>query len=219
MKPTEPEFRVMEYITITQDARTGLVIALGGTQEAAGILQRHGFLNAPGPRGEYHRLPHGLTAQDECHRATAASHTLLAAGYSVHLAPALNAFAPPDDGRDAARRYLAQLAERAFDAHSGDEAATVLTEIAGPDAGLLLLVREAVVGTYIAWSQLLQTAGADPEPAVRLGKTADALARAADSILIARNHAAHTPKRLAPTTTPASPAQRPTAPPSRHSRG
>ncbi|MEU6230944.1 hypothetical protein [Streptomyces sp. NPDC047042] len=57
MRQSEPDFAVLEYITITKDSRTGLVIALGGTQEAAGILQRNGFLHAPGPRGEYHRLP------------------------------------------------------------------------------------------------------------------------------------------------------------------
>ncbi|MFD4555958.1 hypothetical protein ACFWP5_16835 [Streptomyces sp. NPDC058469] len=121
MRQSEPDFSVLEYITITKDLRTGLVLALGGTREAAGILQRTGFLNEYGPRGDYHRLPHGLTEDDERRKATAASHTLLAAGYSVHLDPALNVFDSPDGGREAAQRYLAQLSQRAFGAESGDE--------------------------------------------------------------------------------------------------
>ncbi|MFF4256611.1 hypothetical protein ACFY1L_36040 [Streptomyces sp. NPDC001663] len=216
MTPGEPDFAVREYITITKDSRTGLVIALGGTQEAAGILQRNGFLDAPGPRGEYHRLPHHLSIEEERGKATAASHALLGAGYSVHLDPALNAFDAPDGEREAARRYLAQLSRRALDARSGAEAAAVLTEIAEPDAGLLTLLREAVVGTFISWSHVLRAAGADPEPAARLGETAHALARTADSILLARNHAARTGHRPAPTTTTPSAAARPSAPLSRH---
>ncbi|MCZ0997553.1 hypothetical protein O1M63_04430 [Streptomyces mirabilis] len=170
MKPSKPDFAVWEYLTITKDSRTGLVIALGGAQEAAGILQRNGFLDTPGPRGEYHRLPLGLPVEEERRKATAASHALLAAGYSVHLDPALNSFDAPDGEREAARRYLAQHSRRALDARSGAEAATVLTEIAEPDTGLLTLLREAVVATFISWSHLLETAGADPQPAVRLGK-------------------------------------------------
>ncbi|MGQ4329557.1 MULTISPECIES: hypothetical protein [Streptomyces] len=42
MKQTEPEFWVLEYITITKDPRTGLVVAIGGTEKAAYILQRTG---------------------------------------------------------------------------------------------------------------------------------------------------------------------------------
>lgn len=49
MRPSEPDFAVLEYITIAKDSRTGLVIALGGTQEAAGIPQRNGFLDARSP--------------------------------------------------------------------------------------------------------------------------------------------------------------------------
>lgn len=104
-----------------------------------------------------------------------------------------------------------------MDARSGAEAAAVLTEIAEPDAGLLTLLREAVVGTFISWSHVLRAAGADPEPAARLGETAHSLARTADSILLARNHAARTSHRPAPTTTTPSAAARPSAPPlSRH---
>ncbi|CAM5570364.1 hypothetical protein [Streptomyces aurantiogriseus] len=69
---------MLEYITITKDARTGLVVALGGTEQAAGILQTAGgFLNAPGPRSDYHCLPHGLHAQEQRLKTTAAAHALM----------------------------------------------------------------------------------------------------------------------------------------------
>ncbi|MER5793281.1 hypothetical protein [Streptomyces sp. NPDC001980] len=56
MKQKEPDFWVLEYITITKDPRTNLVVAIGGNEQAADILQRTGgFLSAPGPRGNSHR--------------------------------------------------------------------------------------------------------------------------------------------------------------------
>ncbi|MFJ6752162.1 hypothetical protein ACIQNI_28865 [Streptomyces sp. NPDC091266] len=93
MNPREPDFLVLEYVTITKDRHTGLVVAIGGTQQAADILQRTGFLSAPGLHRDYHRLPHGLPVEQQRLKATAASHALLADGHSVHLDPALNALA------------------------------------------------------------------------------------------------------------------------------
>ena len=147
----EPDFFALEYITITKDSRTGHVVAIGGTERAAGILPRTGgFLNAPGLRGDYHRLPHGLPVEQQMLKATAASHALLAAGHSVHLDPALNVLATPDVDREAALRYLSRLAERASRAESSAEIAEVLTEIAGPVEGLLPLTREVVVRAWLA---------------------------------------------------------------------
>ncbi|WP_234328279.1 hypothetical protein [Streptomyces sp. NRRL S-37] len=52
MNQTEPDFWVLEYVTITKDPRTGLVVAIGGTEQAADILQRAGgFVTAPGLAG------------------------------------------------------------------------------------------------------------------------------------------------------------------------
>ncbi|MFD5256836.1 hypothetical protein ACFWM5_28890 [Streptomyces bobili] len=86
-------------------------MAIGRTEQAADILQRTGgFLSAPRPRGDYHRLPHGLPIEQQRLKATTASHALLAAGHSVHLDPTLNMLATPDGKRDAALRYLTQLA-------------------------------------------------------------------------------------------------------------
>lgn len=63
---TEPRFFVQDYITITKDPRTELVVAIGGNGRAADILQRAGgFLNEPGAGRDYHRLPHGLRSRTD----------------------------------------------------------------------------------------------------------------------------------------------------------
>ncbi|MEU4986801.1 hypothetical protein [Streptomyces sp. NPDC021969] len=63
MNETEPDFWVLEYVTITKDPRTGLVVAIGGTDQAADILQRTGgFLSAPGPRGVFVSTSSGTSA-------------------------------------------------------------------------------------------------------------------------------------------------------------
>ncbi|MEU0204301.1 MULTISPECIES: hypothetical protein [unclassified Streptomyces] len=135
MNQKEPDFWVLEYVTITKDARTGLVVAIGGTEMAADILQRTGgFLSAPGPRGDYHRLPHGLLIEQQRLRATTASHAPLAAGHSVHLDPALNMLAGPDGEREAALRYLARLTEQVAAAETSSQVAEVLTDRRQPTA-------------------------------------------------------------------------------------
>lgn len=210
MKQTEPDFWVLEYVTITKEPRTDLVVAIGGSEKAAGILQRTGgFLSAPGPRGDYHRLPHGLPVKQQRLKATAASHALLAAGHSVHLDPALNALATPNGEHDAALRYLAHLAGRVSAAETSGEIAEILTEVAAPVNELLPLTREVVVRAWIAASDLQGAApGGEPEPLARLRDTVSSLSRAAHVILRARNHAARAPQQLAPAP-PLSPAQHP----------
>ncbi|MEV5331316.1 hypothetical protein [Streptomyces werraensis] len=49
MSEVEPDFDVLEYVTIAKDARSGLVVAPSGTEQAAALLQRVGFLDHPGP--------------------------------------------------------------------------------------------------------------------------------------------------------------------------
>ncbi|MDV9194407.1 hypothetical protein [Streptomyces sp. Wh19] len=199
---TEPDFFVQDYITITKDPRTELVVAIGGNGRAADILQRiGGFLNAPGAGRDYHRLPHGLAVEQQRLKATAAAHALLAAGHSVHLDPVLNALATPDGERESALRYLAQLSERASRAESATEIAEVLTAVAAPSEGLLPLTREVVVRATIACSRHLNTGGKDAEPVSQLANTADSLLRAAHQVLFARNQAAR--DRAASTTPPA----------------
>ncbi|MFD7137027.1 hypothetical protein [Streptomyces sp. NPDC059894] len=200
MKQTEPDFWVLEYVTITKDPRTDLVVAIGGTDKAADILQRTGgFLSAPGPRGDYHRLPHGLPVEQQRLKATTASHALLAAGHSVHLDPTLNMLATPDGEREAALRYLARLAERAAAATTSSEMAEVLTEVAAPIHGLLPLAREAVVRAWIAAGDLQGRAPAgepgELDPIARLGGTAISMSEAARAILHARNHAVRPAQR------------------------
>ncbi|MFI0776175.1 hypothetical protein [Streptomyces sp. NPDC021212] len=204
MTQTEPEFWVLEYVTITKDPRTDLVVAIGGTERAADILQRSGgFLSVPGPRGDYHRLPYGLPVEQQRLKATTASHALLAAGHSVHLDPALTALATPDGEHDAALRYLAHLAERASAARTNSEVAEILTEIAAPVSGLLPLTREVVVRAWIAASNLHGAAyGEEPEPLARLGDTATFMSQAAHVILRARNHARRAPQHQATASAP-----------------
>ncbi|MFH9562423.1 hypothetical protein [Streptomyces globisporus] len=110
----ESTFFALDYVTITRDPRTQLVVAIGGDPRAAGILQTAGgFHSAPSAGRDYHRLPHHMPVEHQRHGATAAAHALLLAGYSVHLDPSLNTLAAPDGDRQAARRYLDRLAERA----------------------------------------------------------------------------------------------------------
>ncbi|MEU9411679.1 hypothetical protein AB0E08_39110 [Streptomyces sp. NPDC048281] len=204
MTRAEPDFWVLEYVTITKDPHTGLVVAVGGTEQAADILQRTGgFLSAPGPRGDYHRLPHGLPLEQQRLKATAASHALLAAGHSVHLDPALNMLVVPDGERDAALRYLAGLAERAATATTGSEVAEVLTEIAAPVQGLLPLVREVVVRVWIAADDFQEaTPAGKSDPLAGLGSTVASMSEAVRAILHARNHAARSEQRPASASPP-----------------
>ncbi|QUW78547.1 hypothetical protein SMIR_04880 [Streptomyces mirabilis] len=209
MKQKEPDFWVLEYVTITKDPRTDLVVAIGGTEQAADILQRTGgFLSAPGPRGDYHRLPHGLPVEQQRLKATAASHALLAAGHSVHLDPALNMLVAPEGEREATLRDLAGLAERAAAATTSSEVAEVLTEVAAPVHGLLPLAREVVVRAWIAAGDFQGAAPAgEPDPIARIGSTATSMSEAARAILHARNHAARPAQRPATTSPPPSRAQ------------
>ncbi|MFE3249947.1 hypothetical protein [Streptomyces sp. NPDC059209] len=39
MSCEEPDFWVLEYLTLTKDPRTGLVVAVGGTEQAADTLR------------------------------------------------------------------------------------------------------------------------------------------------------------------------------------
>ncbi|MFE5958045.1 MULTISPECIES: hypothetical protein [Streptomyces] len=209
MKHHEPDFLALEYVTITKDPRTGLVVAIGGTEQAAGILQHSGgFLS--GAR-TYHRLPHGLPFEQQRLKATTAAHALLAAGHSVHLDPALNMLATPDGDRDAALRYLGHLAERVAAAETGSQVAEVLTEIAAPVNGLLPLTREVVVRAGFAARALEGTPPGDElDPIDRLGDITHSMSQAARVILDARNHAARTPQKapVPPPSTPQPPASR-----------
>ncbi|MFJ4696355.1 hypothetical protein [Streptomyces sp. NPDC088766] len=209
MKQTEPDFWVLEYVTITKDPRTDLVVAIGGTDKAADILQRTGgSLSAPGPRGDYHRLPHGLPVQQQRRKATAASHALLATGHSVHLDPTLNMLVAPDGEREAALPYLAGLAERAAAATTSGKVAEVLTEVAAPVHGLLPLAREVAVRAWIAASDFQKAAPAgEPDPIARLGSIATSVSEAARAILHARNYAARPAQRPATASPPPSRAQ------------
>lgn len=115
-----------EYVTITKDPRTDLVLpSAAPTRRPTSSSETDGFLSAAARA--YDGFPHGLPIEQRQLRATTASHSLRAAGHSVHLDPALNTLSTPNGERDAALRYLAQLGERVAAAESGSEVAGVLT--------------------------------------------------------------------------------------------
>ncbi|MCZ1006858.1 hypothetical protein [Streptomyces lydicus] len=204
----EPRFSVLEYVTITRDPGTQLVVAIGGTDRAAGILQTTGgFVSAPGPRGPYHRQPHSLPVDQQRAGATAAAHALLLAGVSVHLDPSLNTLTAPGGDRQAAQCYLDQLTERAHVAVDDREVATVLAEIAAPHEGLLPRLVQALIGTWATWTQRAEAAGEDPALAEELMDTTSALARHSWQIQQIRDDATRArPSALrAPTAAPAQP--------------
>ncbi|MFK4222238.1 hypothetical protein [Streptomyces sp. NPDC019890] len=211
----EPRFLVLDYITITRDPRSQLVVAIGGDDRAAGILQTTGgFVSAPGPRGPYHRQPHALPVDQQREGATAAAHALLLAGFSVHLDPSLNALGAPGGDRQASHRYLNQLAERARQAADGRDVAAVLTEIAAPHDGLLPRLVQTLISTWAPWTRRLDDAGRESALAERLMNTTSSLSNHSWQIQQIRDQAAKAPPvaKTAPDRAPAAPPQQPTAP-------
>ncbi|MGZ2362103.1 hypothetical protein LRE75_36510 [Streptomyces sp. 372A] len=191
----EPTFFALDYVTITRDPRTRLVVAIGGDPRAAGILQTAGgFHSAPSVSRDYHRLPHHMPVEHQRHSATAAAHALLLAGYSVHLDPSLNTLTTPDGDRQAAHRYLDQLAERARAAETDQDVATVLAEIAAPEEGLLPQLVQSLISTWATWGKHRREVGLDEEPADQLMEITSSLSDHARRITQIRNQAArHTP--------------------------
>ncbi|MFD3997404.1 hypothetical protein [Streptomyces sp. NPDC058583] len=195
----EPEFLLPDYITITRDPRTQLVLAIGGNQRAAGILQTTGgFTHHPGPSIHYHRQPVTMPVERQRLGATASSYALLAAGYSVYLAPDLNVLATPDGDREAAYRYLTQLTELARNTTETHLLAGVMAEIAAPEIGMLPLLREVLVAVWTAWGNQLREQGDDTEPANRLMDITSVLSNKARDIEDLRTEAARTPPPVTP---------------------
>ncbi|MFC7908262.1 hypothetical protein [Streptomyces nigra] len=205
----EPVFFDLNYVTITRDPRSQLVLAIGGDSRAAGILQTAGgFHSAPGAARDYHRLPHHLPGEEQRHGATAAAHALLLAGYSVHLDPALNTLATPDGDRQAAHRYLAGLESRARAAETDRDVAVLLAEIAAPEEGVLPQLVQSLISTWATWGERLRDAGLDDEPAVQLMKTTSSLSNHEQRITLIRDQAA---RRAPPATATPGPAVAPRA--------
>ncbi|OEV27509.1 hypothetical protein AN219_22735 [Streptomyces nanshensis] len=217
---TEPQFFVQDYITISRDHRTELVIALGGNDKAAGILQSMGhFLPSPGPLGTYHRQPRTLPVDAQRQGATAATQHLLLAGFSVHLDPSLDVLSTVDGDRAAAHRYLAQLAARAGAASSDRGVAEVLTELVAPNDGMLPRTLMTLVSAWAPWTRRLEAAGEELVLPERLMNAASSISRQAWQIEQIRNKAAARPAPR-PATKPApanAPPERPDSPP-RHRR-
>ena len=83
----EPGSDVLEYVTITKDPHSELVVAVGGTEYAADFLQRESFLPVPGLRAGCHHLPHYLTPEVQRLCAIAAWRALRTDGFSAYSTP------------------------------------------------------------------------------------------------------------------------------------
>ncbi|WP_446038077.1 hypothetical protein [Streptomyces sp. SID1121] len=176
----QPQFLVHAYITITRDPRTQYVVAIGGDERAAGILQMYGgFVSVPGPHLPYHLQPHTLPVDEQQRDATAASYALLLAGFSVFLDPSLNTLTTtPGVERQAFYHYLDQLTERGRHATDDSEVADVLTAIAAPQQGVLSPLVDMLLSTGMAWRERLGGDGQDPvlaEQLMDIGSTASNL--------------------------------------------
>ncbi|MFI7102744.1 hypothetical protein ACIBK8_25690 [Streptomyces sp. NPDC050161] len=208
----EPEFFVQNYITITRDQHTQLVVAIGGGERAAAILQSAGdFIPAPGPHGLYHRLPHSLPANQQRWSAIDAAEALRHAGFSVHLDDDL----VPDGDRLAAQRHFHRLSARGEQAADDREVAALLTEITTPLGGPLANLTSTLVVTQSAWAQRMKNAGRDGELPDRLRHTAQALAATSQLIRGIRDQAAppRPAAKTAPEQAPAAAVPGPAAPP------
>jgi hypothetical protein len=190
----EPQFFVQDYISISRDHRTDLVIALGGNERTAGILQTAGhFLPAAGPLGTYHRQPHTLPVDEQRQGATAAAQQLLLAGFSVHLDPSLDVLSTVDGDRAAAHRYLAHLATRASAASDDRQVAEVLTDLVAPNDGMLPRMLMALVSAWAPWTRRLEAAGQEPVLPEGLMNAASSISRQTWRIEQIRNKAAARP--------------------------
>ncbi|MFI6808151.1 hypothetical protein ACIBO6_24575 [Streptomyces luteogriseus] len=208
----EPDFFVLDYITITRDPRTKLVVAIGGDERAAGILQTAGgFIDAPGPRGPYHRQPHTMAVDQQRTGATAAALALLQARYSVHLDPDLNTLNTSDGDRKAAHRYLHRLAERARDADNDRDVAWILTQIAAPHNGLLPHLVTTLNVIWMSWAEHLDPAADDTDLAAELRNTTQGLSAYPLRIEHIRNQATTSPPPPRSPITPTALPQPPTA--------
>ncbi|MCY0940249.1 MULTISPECIES: hypothetical protein [Streptomyces] len=187
----EPDFLILDYVTITRDPRTQLVVTSSCTPEAAGILEVVGrFREAPGPRGPFHRQPHDLPVEQQRHYATAAAQALLLAGFSVFLDPSLNTLAAPEGDRAAAHRYLDHLTERAREATDDKQVAEILAEVAAPTEGLLSHLVQTLITTWATWSQRTDGTLSKESLSMRLMGTTSGLSRGGDEIRYIRNQAA-----------------------------
>ncbi|MCZ0978723.1 hypothetical protein O1L60_04235 [Streptomyces diastatochromogenes] len=196
-----------------RDPRTQLVLAIGGDQRAAGILQTAGgFTRHPDPSTHYHRQPVTMPVEQQRLRATAASYALMACGYSTFLDPSLNVFATHDSDREAAHRYLTYLTELARKTDEGPVRAAVLAEIAAPETGVLPRLREVLVSVWTSWGNQVPADPMDGGPVQRLMDITTVLSRKARKIEELRTHATRSPSSAAPAAPPAASAKKSSRP-------
>lgn len=158
------------FLDIRRDPHSGELLARGGDSGAHGILQRAGFIAVIRVHETYHRVPTGLTVDDESRLATDAVARLRAIGYHVDCDADFDT-----DSRPA--RYLplgstvAHIAERIREATTTQEAAEALIELTAAHDGVLAALDEVLTATADFNDGLGQAA--DPSIARRLRYLAD----------------------------------------------
>ncbi|MFF4016616.1 hypothetical protein [Streptomyces sp. NPDC001843] len=187
--------RTDRFLDIRRDPHSDELLARGGDSEAHGILQRAGFVAVVRVHETYHRVPSGLTEDEESRLVTDAVARLRAAGYHVDCDADYNT-----DSRPASYPPLgssvAHVAEWIRDATTTDEAADALTELTAVHDGVLSALEEVLAATADFHDGLGQAA--NPYIARRLRYLADEHLRVIRTDLsetrnqLADRHAAHT---------------------------
>ncbi|MGZ2361555.1 hypothetical protein LRE75_33570 [Streptomyces sp. 372A] len=179
---------------IRRDPDSEELLAREGDSQAHSILQRAGFVPVVRVHESYHRVPTGLTTEDEDRLATGAVARLRAQGYPVVRDQTYDtdyrpASYPPSSS------CVAHLAERISEATTTDETADALTELTAPADGILTAVKDVLIATADFYDGLGEPP--DPHIARRLRYLADEVLRTIHTDLsntrddLADRHAPH----------------------------
>nr|WP_187144606.1 MULTISPECIES: hypothetical protein [Streptomyces] len=124
------------FLSLRRDPHSDEVLARGGGPDAHGILERAGFVPVARVHELYHRLPTGLTPQEETRLATRAVARLRSAGIPMECDRAFDT-----DTREVSDLTLGaqvgNLAAAIRRATSSDEVADILAEVTAGYDGVL----------------------------------------------------------------------------------
>ncbi|MFC5218917.1 hypothetical protein [Streptomyces coerulescens] len=134
------------FLDIRRDPDSDELLARGGDSEAHSILQRAGFIAVVRLHETYHRVPTGLTQDDESRLATDAVARLRAIGYHVDCDTDFDTDARPASCLPLGSS-VAHLAERIREATTTHEAADALTELTAAHDGILAALDEVLTAT------------------------------------------------------------------------
>ncbi|MFI1013112.1 hypothetical protein [Streptomyces sp. NPDC020965] len=134
------------FLTLQRDEHSCEVLARGGDPEAHGILERSGFVPVVRTHELYHRLPTGLTPNEETRLAIRAVARLRSAGHPLQC----------DEDFDTEARLVrdlplgaqvANLADGIRAATTSDEVADILAEVTAAYDGVLAGLADVIAAT------------------------------------------------------------------------